>query len=227
MLEILKGLVRSTWVEPLLRTILNKPKIEFTSSADYWETRYALNGNSGAGSYGRMASFKASIINEFVKTNDINTVVEFGCGDGNQLTQANYPNYLGIDVSRKAIELCKNRFKDDMSKSFCHIDDVNNPKAELSMSLDVIYHLVEDAVYNKYMTDLFCASERYVCIYSSDYVDELSDEAEHIRHRMFTEWVKKNAPQFELISKIPNIYPYDKADPKNTTYADFFFFKRI
>lgn len=155
MLEVTKGLVRGTWVEQLLRSILNKPKIEFTSSADYWETRYALNGNSGAGSYGRMARFKASIINEFMKTNDINTVVEFGCGDGNQLTQANYPNYLGIDVSQKAIELCKNRFKDDVSKSFCHVDDVNNSKAELSMSLDVIYHLVEDAVYNKYMTDLF------------------------------------------------------------------------
>lgn len=37
--------------------------------------------NSGAGSYGRLADFKAEIINQFVTENDVREVVEWGCGD--------------------------------------------------------------------------------------------------------------------------------------------------
>lgn len=35
----------------------------FPSSKEYWEQRYAGGGTSGAGSYGKLAEFKAEIIN--------------------------------------------------------------------------------------------------------------------------------------------------------------------
>lgn len=41
------------------------------------------------------------------------------------------------------------------------------------MSLDVIYHLIEDEIYNKYMNNLFMAAEKYVFIYSSNFTDEI------------------------------------------------------
>ena len=36
------------------------------SSADYWEDRYHTKGNSGAGSYGVLAAYKAGFLNAFV-----------------------------------------------------------------------------------------------------------------------------------------------------------------
>ena len=55
------------------------------SSDQLWEKRYAKGGNSGAGSYGKLAVYKAKVLNEFIEENknEVNSVVEFGCGDGN------------------------------------------------------------------------------------------------------------------------------------------------
>jgi len=47
------------------------------NSKKYWEARYVSGRNSGAGSYGRLAKFKADVINDFVKNKKINTVIEF------------------------------------------------------------------------------------------------------------------------------------------------------
>lgn len=44
-------------------------RLAFPGSAAYWETRYRGGEMSGSGSYGRLAEFKAEILNEFVRTN--------------------------------------------------------------------------------------------------------------------------------------------------------------
>ena len=78
----------------------------FPGSAEYWDRRYRGGGNSGDGSYGGLADFKAEIINAFVAENRIDTVVELGCGDGNQLGLMDVPQYTGYDISKKAVEMC-------------------------------------------------------------------------------------------------------------------------
>jgi hypothetical protein len=65
-----------------------------------------------------LATGKARFLNAFVKGNDVQAVIELGCGDGNQLPLAAYPQYIGLDVSKTAIELCKIRFAGDPGKSF-------------------------------------------------------------------------------------------------------------
>lgn len=95
-----------------------KPVVQKFNSADYWECRYEDGDTSGAGSYGRLAEFKAEVLNKFVKQHNIARVVEWGCGDGNQLSLAQYPRYIGFDVAHKSVEICRNKFKDDRSKSF-------------------------------------------------------------------------------------------------------------
>src|SRR5579864_6395854 len=75
----------------------------FPGSQTYWDQRYAEGGTSGSGSYGEQAAFKAEILNGFVARHGIQSVIEFGCGDGNQLSLASYPSYVGLDVSRTAI----------------------------------------------------------------------------------------------------------------------------
>ena len=75
-----------------LKGILSK-FIVFKSSEDYWIKRYNLGGNSGAGSYDEFAEFKAEIINDFVGKNNVQGVIEYGCGDGNQLKYFEFKKY--------------------------------------------------------------------------------------------------------------------------------------
>ncbi|MBI9084342.1 MAG: hypothetical protein JEZ11_12140 [Desulfobacterales bacterium] len=73
---------------------------------EYWERRYAQGGTSGAGSYGRLAEFKAEVLNTFVEERGVQNIIEFGCGDGNQLSLAKYPSYVGLDASKTAVTQC-------------------------------------------------------------------------------------------------------------------------
>jgi hypothetical protein len=196
----------------------------FSHSATYWQERYGTGGTSGAGSYGRLAEFKAGFINDFVRLNDIGSVIEFGSGDGGQLALAQYPRYLGVDVSSIAIEACRRRYKDRPGYRFEHISKYEpETRADLAMSLDVIFHLVEDAVYEEYMERLFEAAARFVIIYSSNYE---SEQLYHVKHRKFTDWIDRNQPGFERIAFQHNPYPFDPEDPDNTSFADFYAYRR-
>jgi len=181
---------------------LLRQRLNFAGSADFWERRYARGGTSGPGSYGDLAHGKAQFLNAFVRSNSIQSVIEFGCGDGNQLSLAEYPRYIGLDVSRSAIGLCRNRFAEDLDKSFflydsaCFIDHVGLFQAELALSLDVIYHLIEDAIFAVYMEHLFDAANRYVIVYATN--GSIRDDAPHVRHRHFSSWVDNNRPEWRL-----------------------------
>jgi hypothetical protein len=198
---------------------------EFTSSETYWESRYRRGGNSGAGSYNRLAVFKAQVVNDFVEQNGVGSVIEFGSGDGAQLELAKYPAYIGVDVSQTAIVTTRRRFSHDTRIRFLHTSEINESiRAELSLSLDVIYHLVEDEVFDHYMTQLFNSSTKFVIIYSSN--TDMSWPNPHVRHRQFTRWIESRRPDFKLIRKIPNPYPYCEDDPDNTSFADFYLYSR-
>ncbi len=196
-------------------------------SAKYWEQRYKKGGNSGAGSYNRLSEFKADILNAFVKEHDIDLVVEWGHGDGNQLKLAKYPKYIGFDISKTAVDMCKKMFAGDQTKEFVWSggeDFECKVKGDLTLSLDVIYHLVEDEVFETYMNRLFDTSRQYVCIYSCNFD---KNHAEHVRCRKFTTYIEENIKGWELIEKVENKYPYDEADPDNTSWLDFYFYKKV
>lgn len=194
-------------------------------SGEYWDQRYRNNGTSGAGSYLHLAAFKAEFLNAFVRDNGVRSVVEFGCGDGNQLKLAEYPRYTGFDVSPKSIEICRNLFRGDLDKSFHTLAEAVDASADLALSLDVIYHLVEDEVYHRYMELLFRSSTRWVIVYSSN--TDVNDAAQsvHVRHRKFTDWIARERPDFELVRHLPNQYPVDRYGADGS-FADFFVFRK-
>lgn len=176
--------------------------LSFRSSERYWIDRYKHGGDSGHGSYGQLARHKADVINSFVRDNKIDSVVELGCGDGNQLTLAKCPRYVGYDVSPDAIALCRSRFRNDATKAFHLLSAYSEEEADLALSLDVIYHLVEDATFEKHMHLLLNASRRFIIIYSTN-AEHKPLEAPHIRHRCFTDWMTARAPEWELIRYSP------------------------
>ncbi len=155
-----------------------------------------------------MAQYKADFLNAFIAEHGVDSVVELGCGDGNQLSLAEYPRYLGLDVSHTAVETCRRLFTGDANKSFEWYDSQHPaetaafPGADLALSLDVIFHLVEDAVFERYMVDLFNAARRWVIVYAADIADV--DGAAHVRHRRFTDWTEVHATEWRLVDKVPN-----------------------
>lgn len=213
------------FAKKIKRIYLNK---KFQSSSDYWEKRYKSHGNSGDGSYNELANFKAEILNKFSQDNKIHSIIEYGCGDGNQLTLAKYEQYIGFDVSKEAISICKNKFSKDTRKSFYLISEWSEQiKADLCLSLDVIYHLVEDHVYEDYMNKLFTSSTRFVIIYSSN-IEETAQNRHlpHVRQRKFTDWVNKNASDWHLVNTIKNRYPYSP-ETNTGSISDFFIFSQV
>jgi hypothetical protein len=199
-------------------------KFRFMSSPQYWERRYRKGGTSGAGSYGRLAHFKAEVLNEFVSRNAVQSVIEFGCGDGAQLSLASYPRYVGVDVAPAAIKLCRERFSDDTTKVFASTDDKIDSLHDLALSIDVVFHLVEDDFFHCYMDRLFSSARRFVIIYSSN-CDSQQPEP-HVRHWIFTRWVETYRPEWRLHEKIPNRYPYDAKKSGQTSFADFYVYTR-
>ena len=113
-----------------------------------------------------MAEFKAKVINDFIKEHYIQSLLDYGVGDGNQLKLIETTNisYIGLDVSQTIITKCKDIFKEDTNKKFILINDfdfnqhINTNSVELSISCDVIYHLIDDKIYFEYLDNLFKSS---------------------------------------------------------------------
>ena len=194
----------------------------FSSSA-YWEARYGAGGTSGAGSSGRLAAYKAATINRFIAENNVRSMIDIGCGDASQLALLNPPDdYVGVDVSPTALARCADRHP-----GLCFITPEQLPTippAELTLSLDVLYHLIEDSVFAVTIKTLFTWATRFVVVYASN-VDAAWTSA-HVRHRCFTDHVARTEPAWRLLAHLPNPYPYDPARPNETSFADFFIYGR-
>lgn len=223
---------RNPRIERLALYIVKKYNLrqKFSGSKSYWENRYRKGGTSGSGSYNRLAEYKSEIINTFVNEQKIDTVIEFGCGDGNQLSLATYPNYIGLDISPTILKYCKKKFSQDFSKKFYLYNSKFRAKnksdftSKLSLSLDVIFHLIEDNIYEEYMTDLFDYSSKFVIIYSSNF-NSIQDY--HEKNRRFGDWVKENLPNWKFLKKIDNKYLFDPNNPKNTSSSNFYIYEKI
>lgn len=224
-LSVLKGFVGGIPViGGLMRTAYARFQC-FSGVHSYWESRYAAGGHSGVGSYGKFATFKAEVINDFVRKHRISSVIEYGCGDGNQLALLEIPDYLGFDVSATALSLCREKFAGDTTKKFRLSAEYSNETADLTLSLDVIYHLVEDEIFEEYMQRLFGSSEQFVIIYSDNGEYQARAGMPHVRHRQFTAWVENNARDWQLLEKIPNRYPYSGNNAKGS-FADFYIYRK-
>jgi hypothetical protein len=220
----IRKIARNSFVEPFARRIyLGVAARRFRGSQDYWQKRYSSGRTSGEGSGGRLARFKADVLNQFVRREGISSVVEFGCGDGSQLSLGRYPAYLGFDVSPAAIDLCRRRFAGDKTKSFAVLGTVDPSIHDAALSLDVIYHLIEDEAFEAHMAAIFNSARRFVVIYSSNCTDP--PPAPHVRHRRFTDWIERHRPDWKLSHVVRNEYPYDRRNDNETSFADFYFFE--
>ena len=193
------------------------------SSIQYWEARYRAKGTSGAGSTGRLALFKAGFVNRFIADNQVGSAIDLGCGDGSQLALFELPaDYVGVDAAPTAVAACAARYP---GRRFVSLDAASDlPPAELTLSLDVIYHLTEDAIFADYTRMLFAKATRFVLLYASN--TDSSWPSAHVRHRRFTDHLAATEPDWRLLALLPNPFPFDHLRPDETSFADFFVYGR-
>jgi hypothetical protein len=101
--------------------------------------------------------------------------------------------------------------------SSCFVDHADLFKAELALSLDVVYHLVENSIFETYMMHLFDAANHYVVVYATN--GSIRDDAPHVRHRCFSSWVDKNRSEWRLNEVVVG----PASGPRR---ADFFVYER-
>jgi SAM-dependent methyltransferase len=210
-----------------LRQILrDASRAEFDSGA-YWRHRYGSGGKAGKGTYGRLGAFKAEVLNEFFREQGITSAIEFGCGDGDQAALFTIARYVGLDVSEAAIGRAKAKLRERVDWQFFPLEEapIDDLRAEASLSLDVIFHLVEDAVFERHMQQLFAAAERFVIIYSSNQRDNGAKET-RIRHRVFTDWIAANAKDWMLLKRIPNRFARRPWARQGRSFCDFYIYER-
>jgi hypothetical protein len=189
------------------------------SNFDYrtwWQNWYTGGGTSGPGSYGILAEFKAEIVNQFIKEHNINSVIEFGCGDGNQLSYMNYRQYLGLDVTRAALDRCMARFRDDQSKSFMFYDpqyfvNKGSLNADLVVCFDVLYHITDENDLVKTLADIFSCTQKYVILYTI--TKEVDIPVPEIKYRDLNLFLRAHH-EFIVHQFIPQRY-------QDQSYADF------
>lgn len=150
-------------------------------SNNYWENRYKNNSNSGHGSYGEFQKFKIEYINNLIKKYNIKTINELGSGDGNMLrTYIGFDLYTGFDVSNTILDKLRNQFKDNNKIKFVS-DPYKMEPANLTMSIDVSYHIINNDLFEEHLRLLYDKSLKYILIYSSNKDEKY--ENTHILHR--------------------------------------------
>ena len=133
----------------------------------YWEGHYRAGGDSGAGSYGDHAQYKADILNRLVRDRGIKTVLEFGCGDGNHLAYYEFGEYLGLDVAASAVSKCTQKYSDDATEAFRTIkpdEGLDLGTFDLVISIEVLMHVIDEDAFLWTLDNIFSHASRYVAI---------------------------------------------------------------
>ena len=151
--------------------------------SQYWDRRYRKGVGSGAGSRGLEAREKAEIVNHIIRRAGIQSVLDVGVGDGVVSEMIDAPaGYVGYDISETAISLCREMMPDRTFTTTLPAGDF-----DLIISMDVIFHLVNEDDYQAHLALLFGPSpeigRRAVLVYATNH-DERG--AAHVLHRKWT-----------------------------------------
>lgn len=176
--------------------------------AGYWDRRYRDGRTSGAGSEGVEGAYKAAYISDFIARNNVATVVDWGCGDGQVLELIKFPKgtqYTGVDVSRTIVDRMSAKFPQHrfvgMDPAVHNYEDAYR----MSMSMDVLFHLPDDRDYFDYLDHLFNSATRHVVIYSTNEAEGRT--ARHVFRRKFTDDIAERFLDWELKIAEPPLRP--------------------
>ncbi len=186
----------------------NKKKKTVSSSETYWRGRYAdtsskfFKGASGNGKLPFRTRYKSKIINSVISTHSVESILDLGCGDGSLTSKIKCKKYFGIEIDKNLTDELRRQYENQPNYNFSTALEDSWPESfDLSLSIDVIFHLLEDEVYIKYMNMLFMGNAELVLIKSSNHDEVGIGRNAHILHRNFTKNISANFPEYKLIAK--------------------------
>jgi len=167
-------------------------------SVRYWDGRYRAGRSSGRGSEGQIAIAKAAYVNQVVEREKITSIIDWGVGDGTVLSHiTDEISYTGVDISPTILTRLRRRFGFRGEFLLADIAALRHLSADMALSMDVMFHLVNDEDYERYLARLFGSADRFVLICSTDFDDE-GRSARHVRHRHWTSEVRTRFPRWLL-----------------------------
>lgn len=172
----------------------------------YWDERYRRNRTSGEGSEGQKAVAKAQRINDLIRVEDVESIIDWGVGDGTVLSMidSSVP-YLGVDIAPITIQRLQEHYRQTRYRKWPRMFKLADQAwldadaADLAMSLDVIFHCVEHGEYQLHLLRVFTSAQRLVLIHSSDH--DGGRTARHVRWRRWTSDVAALFPQWTLVER--------------------------
>ena len=94
-------------------------------------------------------------------------------------------------------------------------------RADLVLSMDVLYHLLELEVFVAYIDDLFLTSTRFVAIYGIDVSRRSHLKGNHVMLRPFTQFISIRYPCWSLVETVhlpPKLKTVGDAHPEIAFY---------
>jgi SAM-dependent methyltransferase len=161
-------------------------------STPYWARRYATGGTSGAGSRGAEAEEKVRLVQRVIDERGVRSVLDLGCGDGYVASRLRVAEYVGYDPAPSALALCRAAMP---GRTF--VGELPAGPFDLVLSLDVMFHLVDDADYREHLAALFGAPEpwrRYSMVHGTNHEER---GAAHVRHRR---WLDDLPPEWSVVA---------------------------
>jgi trans-aconitate methyltransferase len=183
----------------------------------YWRNRHRRERGSwesvGRGSVGRLARYKATLVDGLVQELGATRIIDLGCGDGRQADRFHVPEYVGLEVSDHAVAEARKRLSRHPNRT-AHAWKPGDPiehRGCIALSMDVVFHLVDDDLFVAYMDALFSVGVDAVAIYSTDHEGPVQG---HVRHRNVSEWVAEHKPEWTRTTATPPPWP-NKDTPRH------------
>uniref|UniRef100_A0A6T8PLK2 Methyltransferase type 11 domain-containing protein n=1 Tax=Hemiselmis andersenii TaxID=464988 RepID=A0A6T8PLK2_HEMAN len=107
-----------------------------------------------------------------------------------------------------AIQMLEEQFATDNQKRFLlsQPGNVSGLEADITLSIDVIYHITDIEDWMQYFDDLFSAARKFVLIYAFDGDFKKQSRAEHVIFRGFTDYVRDNFLCWEHVLTVPPLH---------------------
>ena len=214
----------------MLNNLIMNLKRMIISSSFFWKIRQYIQ-PEWIDSYDKKLTYIYLL--DFASSNKISSVLDFGCATGNYLydLKKNNSNTLcyGIDISSKALEVCKNKFeKLDLSKKTYSFNPFTNEKSintflnansvtnfDLIVFDRVLYCLTESEINNQF--SILTNYAKLILI--DDFQLDNDLDLQGYKHR---DWISiMKTFNFECAINIPTIYSQvDKANPRTLVFKN-------
>jgi SAM-dependent methyltransferase len=150
---------------------------------EFWNNRYKIAPElgSGPGSRGYCAWYKQELLKNFIKCNEISSILDVGCGDMEVLPKVKMEiaeiKYIGLDISEYIVN--KNSREYPKGEFFVHdiVQKKFDNQCELVVCFDVLLHQCDEQQFRSALRNLLNSTTQHALI---SYPADSGAHGEHV-----------------------------------------------